>query len=130
MRRLSLFTCIVLIGLTTLAAGPEDVVGEWQLTMDIGGREVEPVIVIEQREGTLAGTWRGMRGDAELQEVTFVDGVLSFHFDRETPRGTVSMSFEGTVDGERLAGQLSGPQRSFPADGVRATEDETTEGQE
>lgn len=76
----------------------EDFLGAWDVTLQMQGNETTIVITFLQAEdGTLSGTWESPRGTADLQDVAFADGTLTFT--REMGGGPQGEGQGGTTQG-------------------------------
>ncbi len=96
---------LVLVAGLCLAQGS---VGEWDAKMDFNGREITAKLIISKGpEGTLVGTWVSERGEGELSNVKFEDGVLSFVRTLSFGGGQgFELAFEGTIEGNQLNGMF------------------------
>lgn len=84
----------------------EEFLGAWEITMQMQGNPVIVVLTFAQAEdGTLSGTWESPRGTAELQEVAYADGKITFVRQmgggpQEKGQGGTTRSEATLVDGE------------------------------
>jgi peptidyl-prolyl cis-trans isomerase A (cyclophilin A) len=83
-------------------------VGEWDAKMEFNGQEITAKLIISKGpEGTLVGTWVSERGEGELSNVKFEDGVLSFVRTLSFGGGEgIELAFEGTIEGNQLNGMF------------------------
>ena len=109
MNKVVLSTSLLLMTAAAAAADVDDVVGDWTLTMEMRGNTRTQKLHLEKSDDGLAGTWGGRGRQAELNDVSFKDGKLSFAIVRETPRGEMKMNFSGKVEGDAISGELETP---------------------
>lgn len=98
---------LLMASVATLSAAdePAKVGGSWQLTVETPRGSIDQTLTLEQDGGALKGTLSGPRGDAALEGK--VEGnKVSFTVKRETPNGTFTLEYTGTVDGESMAGTV------------------------
>ena len=111
-----LASTLALVG--TVSAQAE---GVWNTSMDFNGQAVEATLTItKSADGTLTAVWAGQQGGAELSNVKFVDGKLTFvrkliFGDRE-----FEMAFEGNIEGNELSGQFLTEFGGMAINGTRA----------
>lgn len=56
-----------------------DFLGAWEIAMQMQGGTTTMILTFAQAaDGTLSGTWESPRGTAELQDVQFADGKITF----------------------------------------------------
>ena len=85
----------------------DDIIGEWAFTMEMGGQGIlADVIFAKTASGKLTGTWISTRGEEELANVVFMNGLLTF--DRSAAMGgeKIELSFEGTHKNGKIDGYL------------------------
>ena len=101
---------------TASSSQTEDITGDWEITMDFGGRQSFATLsILKSPDGTLAGKW----GSSELSDVKFDGSKLTFvrtlrFRDRES-----SMNYTGTLKDGKLTGTMSGERGDFAANGAR-----------
>jgi len=115
-RRLVLILGFVLaIGLPQVCAA-EDITGDWDMTMEFGGRPSFALLsVAKQADGTLAAKW----GRDDLSNVKFDGQKLTFTRTVRWGDNEFSLDYAGTLKDGKLTGALSSDQGEFPANGVR-----------
>ncbi len=107
--------CLLLLAQTSLVAA-QDITGEWEMTMDFGGRQSFATLSIsKQADGTLAGKW----GSNELSNVKFQDGKLTFVRTVRFGDQEFTMNYDGTLKDGKLTGLLSSDRGEFAANGAR-----------
>ena len=120
MKRKSLLVMAIFLLMSSLvvfAAVGLDISGTW-----VGSAEVpnagEPdgiTMVLEKKEGSYTGTISdsmGMVSDAELEELSFEDNVLSFNFSVDTGADFLKIEVSLTVDGDSMSGAWQGEDGS------------------
>lgn len=115
-RVVSIFAVGVLAGGVAVADGP---VGEWKLEAEFGGQVREFTLKIREEGGELKGILTGQRGDQELDDVSFEDGVLKYTLNLERDGQAFSLDFNGTIDGDELDGNYATDFGDFPVTGTR-----------
>jgi hypothetical protein len=107
--------CLLLLAQASLVAA-QDITGEWEMTMDFGGRPSFATLTISKNaDGTLAGKW----GSNELSNVKFEDGKLTFVRTVRFGDQEFSMNYNGTLKEGKIAGTLSSERGEFAANGAR-----------
>lgn len=106
-----------------LNAQSSDISGEWELTREggpgrgggggqregrRGGGGGPTKMMIEQDGDTFTGTLELPFGEAKIQEGTIDGDEITFLVQVETPRGSFEMHYTGKVDGDSMAGTLTG----------------------
>jgi hypothetical protein len=122
-RRTSIGKALVLISLLALA-GPatavwaaEDIVGEWEMTMDFGGRPSFATLTIAKSpDGALTGKW----GAGELTNVKFDGQKLTFARTVRWGDNEFTMTYAGTLKDGKIAGAFTTDNGEFAANGARA----------
>lgn len=98
------------------ADGP---VGEWDLVLDVLGEETLATLTIAEKDGEYSGTTESDQGVAELSDIGYEDGELTFTIYIE--EAGITVDFTGTIDGDSLEGKFEIPDQGFemPASGTR-----------
>lgn len=87
------------------AAAP---VGKWEFKREFQGQEfVSTLNVAADDEGKLSATMSSRRGDSEMSDVAFKEGVLTFKRVLEFNEQTMEMSYQFTQDGSQLKGTMT-----------------------
>jgi len=114
--------CLVAGILFTLMTGvpqvlaAEDITGEWEVTMEFGGRPMYATLTISKNaDGTLAGKW----GSDNLSNVKFDGQKLTFVRTVRFGDNEFSLNYAGTLANGKITGTLSGDQGDFPANAAR-----------
>jgi hypothetical protein len=109
-------TCILLLLQTPFALGADDIMGEWEMKMDFGGRESFATMTISKKaDGTRTGKW----GSQELSDVKFEDGKLTFVRTIRFGDQEFTMEYEGTLKDGKITGTMSSDRGEFAANGAR-----------
>lgn len=94
----------------------EDITGDWEITMDFGGRQSFATLSISKNpDGTLAGKW----GSDELTDVKFDGSKLTFVRTLRFGDREFSTNYSGTLKDGKLTGTMSGERGDFAANGAR-----------
>jgi hypothetical protein len=106
----------VLLVQTSLVRAADGVTGDWEITMEFGGRpSFATLSIAEKADGALRGKW----GSSELSNVKFKDGKLTFTRTIRYGDNEFSLNYIGTLEDGKLAGVLSSDRGEFPANGAR-----------
>ncbi len=106
----------------TAAEEPAKVAGAWEMTFEGRNGTVTRTLTIEQDGGTIKGSMEGRRGPAPL-EGSVQGNKVSFTVKRETPRGTFTLEYSGTVEGDTMKGTVHTPR--FDRDWTATRKSET-----
>jgi len=102
-----------------LAAAAQDnakVDGNWDLSINGPNGNFTQSLTIQQDGAKIKGTMKGRRGDSPLEGT--VDGAkIHFTITRDTPRGSRTIEYTGTVSGDTMKGtvQFGDNQREWTA---------------
>jgi hypothetical protein len=92
-------------GRVVAAEGPAKVAGTWEMTFEGPGGTRTQTLKIQQDGSTIKGTITGRRGELPL-EGSVTGNKISFAVTRETPNGTFTIEYAGTVDGDSMKGTV------------------------
>ena len=101
----------ILAGLTvqpTTLQAQQDVVGSWEMSIETPRGAMTQTFEFTQDGDVLSGTVTGPRGSTALQNVQFVDGVLTFEVLREFRGNSMTQSFSATIEGDEMTGTMTG----------------------
>ncbi len=113
--RAAALVCLLLLVQTSLVSA-QDITGEWEMTVEFGGRPSYATLTISKNaDGSLAGKW----GSNDLSNVKFQDGKLSFVRTIRFGDQEFSMTYNGTLKDGKLLGLLSSDRGESPANGAR-----------
>lgn len=98
-------------------------VGQWNMKIAVPqGVDINAVMIISQNDdGTLTGQWTKEPGEHLISDVKFKDGKLTFNrhvklpdmdFEFDTP-------FEGTIEGDKITGQMKNEMGQWEVIGTR-----------
>jgi hypothetical protein len=121
-RYTSVGKCLLAAVLLTLMTGvpqalaAEDITGEWEVTMDFGGRPSYATLTITKNpDGTLAGKW----GSTPLSDVKFDGQKLTFVRTVRFGDNEFTMNYAGTVTDGKITGTMSSDRGDMPANAVK-----------
>jgi hypothetical protein len=83
------------------ARAAEDVSGDWDFTVDIGGQQGTPSFTFKQDGEKLTGKYKGQFGEAELKG-TVKGTEIEFTFEIE---GGGKVVYKGTIDKDTMKGK-------------------------
>ena len=114
--RILILVCLMLLAQTSLVWAAEDITGQWEMTMNFGGRESFAMLTISKNaDDSLAGKW----GSDDLSNVKFQDGKLTFVRTIRFGDQEFSMDYAGTLKDGKITGTMSSDQGEFDVNGVR-----------
>lgn len=94
------------IGLPLMAQEPAKVAGKWEFTFQGPQGPITQTLTLEQNGADIKGTMAGQRGEAPVTGK--VSGKnITFSITRETPRGTMTTEYKGTVEGDSMKGTMT-----------------------
>jgi len=103
----SVFTFIALALLAfSLSAQEVDVTGDWELTMETRRGEMTRDINFVQEGENLTVTMEGRGGGEVTGEGTIKGNNIEWTITRSTPRGEMTMTYTGKVDGDTMSGEV------------------------
>jgi len=108
--------CLLSLVQTSLVWAANDITGDWEITMDLSGRQSFATLSISKNaDGTLTGKW----GSSELSDVKFQNGKLTFvrtsrYGDRE-----YKSNYAGILKDGKLTGTMSSDRGKYAANGAR-----------
>jgi hypothetical protein len=121
-RHTSVGKCLLAAVLLALMTGvpqalaAEDITGEWEVTMDFGGRPSYATLTITKNpDGTLAGKW----GSEPLSDVKFDGQKLTFVRTVRFGGNESTMNYAGTVADGKITGTMSSDRGDMQANAVR-----------
>jgi hypothetical protein len=126
MKQMALLTTLILLILCLVlpvtAAEPakQDIVGQWRLKgTSPDGPLMEAVMTISKdKDGKLVGKWLSFFGPADLKEVKFEGGKLTFVQTASFRGEQFTSNFSGTLKDGKLTGTLSGDRGDINMEGV------------
>jgi hypothetical protein len=96
------------------------VVGVWDLAYQIGDRDVTAKLTVSQKpDGTLDAKWASQMGESAISNVKFQDGKLTFDRTVKFNDQELKMTFEGTVQGDKLTGVSKSDMGEIEVTGTR-----------
>lgn len=115
-RKAVIFVCILLLVQTSLVLAAEDITGEWEMTMDFGGRDTFATLTITKKDDdALAGKW----GSRDLSDVKFDGEKLTFVRTISFGDQEFTMDYEGTLKDGKITGTMSSDRGESSANGAR-----------
>ena len=112
--RLSLAAIVVFV-LTVLISTAQDstketvsVAGKWMVTIQGQRGSRTQKMIIQEDGNNIAGNIQGDRGDQELHG-TVAGNDVHFTVSMNTPRGTMTLEYRGTVTDDSMKGTIQGP---------------------
>jgi len=95
--------------------------GVWDLSYKIGDRDITAKLTISQKpDGTLDAKYASQMGESVVSNVKFQGGKLTFDRKAKFNDQEFSMTFAGTVQGDKLTGEFKSDMGEVPVAGTRA----------
>ena len=99
--------------------------GSWNVTVNSPRGTQQAKLELTARGSSFGGVWEGPRGRQEFDGGRFEQGNLEWEIEMSGPRGTMTLSFRATFEGDRMSGQVqfgSFGEGSFLAERARGQE--------
>ena len=94
----------------------QDIVGDWDMTMDFNGnKSMATLTIAKSPDGTLSGKW----GASDLSNVKLEGDKLTFTRTVKFGDNEFTSNYAGTVKDGKLTGQWSSDRGEFEASGVK-----------
>jgi len=100
-------------------ASISELAGEWTLTIDTPRGVAHPVLLITATDSGYAATYKGRQGLLTIDEVTRDGNRFAFPLSITVPIGTIEVSYQGVIDGDRMTGVVANPRGEVPFSGER-----------
>ena len=95
--------------------------GTWNMTITMGEREFETVLVIcSDEQQQLKAEWQSQWGEHSISDVQFKGGTLTFSRISTFEERKWETTYEGTLKAHTLTGAFTSEQGKLPANGKRA----------
>ena len=102
----SLFAMFSLLLIPILLIAQEvNVSGDWEMTMEMRGREMTRNLHIDQDGEIITVTMEGRMGEI-TGEGTIKGNKIEWSVTRSTQRGDMTMAYSGTVEGDTMSGEV------------------------
>jgi precorrin-6B methylase 2 len=102
----------------TAGTARKGILGDWQVTMDFDGRQIESLSFSKDKEGKLTGQWIGF-WLSELTNIKYEGSQLSFVQVSRFGDNEFRSTFTGTVERGKLSGTLSSDRGQTKVEGKR-----------
>lgn len=107
-----LFAVAAAAFLTVASALAGDPTGTWKWTSPgRDGQTRENVLKLTLAEGRLTGSITGRGGELPISDATFVDGVVKFAVNLKNGERSITMKYDGRLEGDVLTGTIERPDR-------------------
>jgi hypothetical protein len=100
--------------------GDDAIVGDWKITNTIPSRETVGKMIIKKANGMFFGKWVDQRKEKPILNVKFKNGNLTFSRIEEFGGRKITLTFEGTVEGDNLKGKFTSERGECEANATRA----------
>jgi len=96
------------------------IVGTWNMTITMGEREFETVLVVRSDEqNQLKAEWQSQWGEHSISDVQFKNGKLTFSRVSTFEERKWETTYEGSLKAHALTGAFTSEQGKLPANGKR-----------
>ena len=113
---LILMLLLAFAGPVSLLPAAEDITGQWEMTMDFGGRpSFATLSIAKSTDGAFTGKW----GGGELTNVKFDGQKLTFTRAIKFGDNEFTMTYAGTLKDGKITGAFSTDNGEFNANGAR-----------
>jgi imidazolonepropionase-like amidohydrolase len=94
--------------------------GTWTLNASFGPQQITSTLVLEQQGSRLSGRVENERfGTSEISEGSATGNSFRFATTANFGGQSISLSYEGTVNGNRMSGTVTTPHGAIPFSGTR-----------
>lgn len=114
-----LHASLALFGLLASLAATADIVGVWTLTVESPRGTQHPTLTITKNDSGYSGVYAGARGELPIPVIESDGTAFSFPLTISMPMGDMDLEYKGTVNGERMSGEIGNPMGSIPFEGER-----------
>lgn len=95
-------------------------VGTWDMKLKMDDREVPSTLIIGvDKEGALTAQWKSERGEPTISDVQYERGTLTFKAKSANPDRAWEVTFEGTMEQDKLTGTLKSERGEIAVEGTR-----------
>src|SRR5271169_5485577 len=94
---------MILSAKTFAQDAPANAAGTWEMSMESPRGTNTQTATIQQDGAAVKGTLKGQRGETPF-EGSVTGNKISFTVKRETPNGTFTIEYSGTIDGDSMTG--------------------------
>lgn len=84
------------------------VLGAWEMTFETPRGSVTQTLTFVAEGDELTGSAMAPNGTAQLQNVAFADGNLTFQVTRSMRNREITQSYTATIEGDQMTGTISG----------------------
>lgn len=99
----------IVLNVSAFAADPT---GSWKWTMtNPNGDSSESTLKLELKDGKLAGTVTGRRGETLISDATFADDHVKFSVVRQRDDQKWIMKYDGKLEADSIKGTIELPSR-------------------
>ncbi|MFZ0034243.1 MAG: hypothetical protein WAK60_04530 [Sedimentisphaerales bacterium] len=110
---------LAIVMLAPVVSAAEGVEGVWEFKNQMQARTSTATMTITKNaEGKLEGKWSSQRGESTLSDVTFENGKVKFVQTSDFGGQAMKTTYEGTVEGGKIAGKGQNQWGDFTFDGT------------
>ena len=105
---------------STTLLNDKNVIGTWEYNIPEASYEYQNgKLIIEKKEGKLTGHFLSDAENTTIEKVSFKENKLSFIYFFDTEGQEIELTFNLTIDKDKLRGSLSTPEGSMSMTGVK-----------
>ncbi|MBL0740252.1 TonB-dependent receptor domain-containing protein [Chryseolinea lacunae] len=105
------------------AAAVVNAAGSWSYTVDSPQGGDGTITIVKEGEG-YTGTITSRRGTNTLSDVKVNGNEITFHYDVNSPNGTMTIQTKAIIDGDKMTGNIAvGQFGTFPLQATRAAQE-------
>jgi imidazolonepropionase-like amidohydrolase len=96
------------------------IAGTWTITTQLGPQELTSTLTLQEQGGRLTGRIDNERfGSSEISEGSASGNTFRFSSNANFGGQSISLSYEGTVNGNQMTGTVTTPRGALPFSGTR-----------
>jgi hypothetical protein len=93
-------------------------VGNWEIKFKMGDREITTTLAVKAgKEGELTAEWQSQWGEHKITDLQYEQGKLTFKRQSKFQDRQMDSTFEGTIQGDTLAGVIKSEMGEVQAEG-------------
>lgn len=107
----------LILVLASCASAPDPAIGAWDINLTTPVGPMSAVLTLGE-DGTGNMSLEGL-GEAALSDIMLDGGAVSFSANIDTGGQQMNLTFNGTVDGDALTGEIDSPFGAMAVTGTR-----------
>jgi len=94
--------------------------GKWNVTLTTPRGSRDATLELKTSGAVLSGSWGGPQGTQQFSDGSVEGNNLTWSVQTAGPMGSMTLRFQGTVDGDKMSGSVEMPMGAGSFSGVRA----------